>query len=727
METQLRRQTQVCFCVLIFSCALAYGRLLTIPALPFTYSPGNKSTSLETISRIIIHPDYSNARDYGGETLIPPTLLQFSETLRDDLEATFGLQIPIQIQPPSDNHPGSLILSINASNPTLLDVAGRKSTEGYTLNITEHTITITGASPLGVWWGTRTLLQAAVLHDGRVPHGYATDTPGWRARGIMLDAARHYYPPEFVIEICSYLSYFKQNQLHLHLSDNMFINYEEYTRQQALGLYSAFRLMSENPLLEGLARLANESYSRDQFEMIQQRCAGRGVTVIPEIEAPAHALAIVQWKPDLGLEDPTMLNLSHPETLPTLQTIWKTFLPWFHCKTIHIGADEYSSEHIPDYTNYVDNLARYVTDMSSKTTRIWATFTPQNGANVSKNVEIQHWAPYEDNPYFDFVQNGYRVLNSDFATYIVPKWSPYFGQTIDKSLVFNGTPGGGGFSPNIFDRRNATNNPPRNHSAITGHIAPLWSDWGRTASTYLEAYYAWRDGLPALADKQWGGDLLESEYDVSFLKLQPGVPAQNLDRKITSKSETVLEYRFKEIENGSDIVEDTSGNGYHGKLYHDCKIRGSILTLSHGCYLETPLSSKGRDYILSFSVKPFSSRPASLFSGGDSALWTGYDGYSNVTMISGGHPYSLNYTLPVNTWTQLELIGTGNSTRLRASTKCGRRDSTHVFNTRIDTGGVQASGGILHVWVPMAFEAPLERVGEGFEGQIKDILLKTSI
>lgn len=282
----------------------------------------------------------------------------------------------------------------------------------------------------------------------------------------------------------------------------MFINYEEYTQEQALDSYSAFRLSSENPILEGLARHRNESYTREQFDTMQQRCASRGVTIIPEIEAPAHALAMVKWRPQLGLVDPTMLNLSHPEAIPSLKSIWETFLPWFHCKTVHIGADEYSADHIDAYTSYVNEIAAFIKETSAKRARIWATFRPAKGATVSKDVEIQHWAPHEDNPKLDFIQNGYHVLNSDMAIYVVPKWSPYFKQTIDKTLVFYGTPGGSGFSPNIFDRSNATNNPQRSHPAVIGHIAPLWNDWGRTASTYLEAYHAWREGLPSLADKQ---------------------------------------------------------------------------------------------------------------------------------------------------------------------------------------------------------------------------------
>lgn len=137
----------------------------------------------------------------------------------------------------------------------------------------------------------------------------------------QLDAGRHYYPPDFLVEMCSYLSFFKQNTFHLHLSDNLYNNVDRYSREESLKRYAAFRLWSDEPAVAGLNRRANESFTREQFDHIQTQCAHRGVTIIPENKAPGHALVIVQWKPQLGLEDLSMLNISHPETIPTLETI----------------------------------------------------------------------------------------------------------------------------------------------------------------------------------------------------------------------------------------------------------------------------------------------------------------------------------------------------------------------------------------------------------------------
>lgn len=142
--------------------------------------------------------------------------------------------------------------------------------------------------------------------------------------------------------MCSYMSYFKQNTFQFHLSDNLYNNVDIYSYERTMEVYAAFRLLSDDLAVDGLNKRANESYTREVFDDIQEKCAQRGVTILPEIETPGHALVISQWKPELGLTtDLSLLNISHPDTIPTVKTIWETFLPWFHCKTVSIGADEY--------------------------------------------------------------------------------------------------------------------------------------------------------------------------------------------------------------------------------------------------------------------------------------------------------------------------------------------------------------------------------------------------
>lgn len=294
--------------------------------------------------------------------------------------------------------------------------------------------------------------------------------------------ARHYYPPDFLVEMCSYLSFWKQNVFHLHLSDHVWSQYLLNTHERAAQLYAAFRVDPNDPSIAGLPRPSNETYNASVMDSLQRRCARRGVTIVPELESPGHSLATTDWKPELALGDFTMLNLSYPETIPTVKSYWKAVLPLFYSKAVHIGADEYDSTLVDVYTDFVNTMNDYIKQVSGKAIRVWGTFPPSRSVEkVDKDVSIQHWQIGQDNALFDFINNGYNVVNSDDYFYLDVKYSDggVYPVELSTSRVFNGAPGGGPFSPNIFDPKNATNNPPRDNPNVLGHLAVVWNDWGQ--------------------------------------------------------------------------------------------------------------------------------------------------------------------------------------------------------------------------------------------------------
>ncbi|KAK4626150.1 Beta-hexosaminidase [Fulvia fulva] len=697
----------------------AIADLIGIPTVPFNASKG--TYNLNGVRSILVDSKHANATDQHGQTLIPPTLLEFANTFASDWKDTLHCEKPA-VESCDEAATHSIFITISNSSE-FRDVAGRWTSEAYTIDVRDDGVTINGASPLGAWWGTRTLLQQAALNNGSISIGHGVDTPGWGTRGIFLDAGRHYYPPDFLVEMCNWISYWKQNVFHLHLSDNLYNNVDIYSHERTETLYAAFRLWSNDSAVAGLNKRQNESYTREDFDHIQSSCASRGVTVIPEIEAPGHALVITQWKPELGIsDDASLLNISYPDTLPTMKTIWKTFLPWFHSKVVHIGADEYvdaslsKTALVEEYNHLVIELNSYIRNESDKDVRIWGTFPPMDNytSTIPRDVSIQHWEFFEDNPYFDYIKKNYSVVNSDDSFYIVQKYSTSYPAQLNKTRIFHGNPDGSAFSPNIFDQTNATNNPPKDSPYVIGHIAAQWNDYGPNTSTYLEGYYPWRYYLPALADKQWGGSLLESDYDRIYPTLQSTAPVQNLDRNVKSKTSTILEYNFASqpatySDSSKSNVKDLSGNNYHATT--NCNTQDSTLHLSKDCSLLTPLTSKGNDYTLSFSLKQASKNPGPLFSGPDSSLHSGNGTSSQVMLIAAGNAFALNYSLPVGQWTDASLIARGNKTFLAVD---GGKEME--FLTKVGVNGERFA------WARMAVVAPLSMIGGGgWEGEMKSV------
>ncbi|KAI1114847.1 beta-hexosaminidase [Nemania sp. NC0429] len=707
----------------VSSSVLVGSRVIGIPTIPFHASEHRGTYDISAIRSIVVDEAYAKWVDKSGETLIPPSLREFAGVFSDDLVSIRGLH-NIRTVEASKPQPHSVFLTIQ-EDAHYKYVSGEASPEAYVLEVTGSGVTIRGASPLGVWWGTRSLLQLALLSEGKLPLGKSVDVPGWKLRGMMLDAARHYYPRQFVTDLCAYMSFFKHNTLQLHLSDNLSNNYKIYSREQSLSLYARFRLWSEAEGVKGLNRFRNESYTRDDFKFMQRSCAARGVTIIPEIEAPGHALPIVQWKPELGLStDLSQLNISHPDTIPTMKTIWGTFLDWFDSKTVHIGADEYTGE-VAEYNYFVNEMAEFIRQNGSKAIRIWGTFPPKpDYDNIRKDVTVQHWEFFEDNPLFDYIRNNYSVVNSDDTFYVVNKWSGSYPQKVNIAKTFNGDPATGGrWQPHVFDTKNATNNPARSDGLVLGAIAPLWNDYGANATTYSEAYYAWRDGIPALADKQWGGDLLTEEFATAFSILQPAVPGHDLERRIPSKTPVILRYDVGSWTAGPQgtRVPDRSGNGYDAVT--NCKRSKSNggIRVTPDCALVTPLRSKGRDYALTMRlyVSDLGRMPdaTTIISGLDSTLML----TPNITLLAGGNYYRLNSTVPLNTWVDLSILGRGERT-FASVKRVGYRDAMQEAAAVGRDGKAAAEEEFLAVlgingqslvWAPIAIEAPITTLGKG--------------
>ncbi|CAK7237665.1 hypothetical protein SBRCBS47491_010070 [Sporothrix bragantina] len=717
----------VCGCILGLASSASSFYLDAIPTVPFTATNPRGLFSLRNIESIVVEEQYANTTDLDGSTLIPPTLLQFARTFAEDLGDVFNLSVAVNVA--SQPKDGQIFITIDKTNKTgFVDAAGRFTSEAYRLYVSKSGIIVTGASPLGVWWATRTLLQQGLLHNNTsiasipsVPLGNATDSPGWATRGMMLDVGRHYYPPDFLTDLCAYMSFFKQNTLHLHLSDNLWNN-PRYTRADFLGLYARFRLWSDEPAVQGLNRFANESYTRADFDHIQTVCAARGVTVLPEIEAPGHALVVCQWKPQLAYgRDMSLLNISHPDTIPTMQAIWGVFLPWFASKVVSIGADEYQGPG-DEYYRFVNSLTSFIAAQSGKQVRTWGMFppTPAKRHPIAQNVSIQHWEFFEDDAYNDYIRNGYAVVNSNDDFYVVNKYAGDTGypNTINVSSTF-------GWLPYRFDVHNASRNPPASNPLVLGAIAALWNDPGPNATVYSEAYYAWRQGLPALADKQWGGHLTETTFPGVFAALQPHVPGQNLERRILSDGPVIFNYTLDGVNSTQTMIKDTSPNGYNAQT--ECLISTgnstagpqTVVNITPNCSITTPLSSKGRNYTMDISLWVTSMEDptnTTLVTGRDSALML----TPTLTFFAGGTYYRLPPSnISFHDWVDVRILGRGNQTfaEMRSPTLASAI-VRQEFRTEIALDDDEFRV------VEMAFEAPLHVLGRGgWTGQVRSFSL----
>src|SRR5205085_6157980 len=124
-----------------------------------------------------------------------------------------------------------------------------------------------------------------------IPAVAIDDAPRFRYRGILLDVARWYYPPEFIEKVIDLLALYKLNTLHLHLTDDQAWRLEirKYPRLAEIGGWrvpaGAAARGNIDPLT-GRPHTIGGIYTQDTVRHLVAYAAQRGITIVPEIEMP---------------------------------------------------------------------------------------------------------------------------------------------------------------------------------------------------------------------------------------------------------------------------------------------------------------------------------------------------------------------------------------------------------------------------------------------------------
>jgi hexosaminidase len=546
-------------CAPVIASALELLPLPGIDADQIKSFDGDDTWDLESASKTIyIEGDLADLKDQDGLTLIPPSGYEFAEVFQKDLSQLTGFNWTLKrvdSLPDWSDADGAILLGdFTGDEDQATYENGNPTSEAYELEISADGIFIGGSGSRGMFWGTRTVLQLILVAQGQsesnkveLSSGKSVDAPAYATRGYMFDAGRKWYNKEFLMEMCSYASFFKMSEFHYHLSDNYPLSRGKNDTWE--DVYSHFSLLPEDEDLIGIVHgRENETLSRDDYAEFQAHCASRGVAVIPEIEAPGHCLYVTKWKPELSLEKRDLLNLSHPETIPTIKRIWDEFLPWFDVKEVHVGADEYDAALADDYIGFVNEMREFVNKTSDKRIRIWGTpmEEPEEDIEIHEDIIIQHWQFGQSDP-LELVELGHDLINSnDWWGYMgikndhTPIYPATYPQFFNESRIVNfAEEQGWQWTPADFNHVNTTDQVDDDEKHLYGAITAAWNDNGPDASTQLEMFYAMRTGIALIGARSWSGRRGSEVNPDTLLDtinyLAPRAPGQNLERVIHSK------------------------------------------------------------------------------------------------------------------------------------------------------------------------------------------------
>lgn len=339
--------------------------------------------------------------------------------------------------------------------------SGNNDSEVYEITVDPSgSIIVRADTYRGIRRAEVTLEKMLIENPKAIPCGTIRDYPEYEVRGFSIDLGRRPVSVDFIKTVIDEMSRNNMNSLQLHLNDNAIISESEFdgTIDGARNLYSAFRLESK------LGISADDFiYTNEEIRELIHYGKLRGIEVVPEIDTPAHSLALTKKYPNLGFSnDPNMvdtLDVGRTEAVNTVVDIWSEYLikqdnepPLFEeTKTVHLGMDEYYGDY-GDYHDYIITLSRAVKDMSpAKKLRMWGSLTYKDMelSDLPRDIEVMIWSTVwaEPDKLFDegfklincLNNNLYIIVGGGFdrldTEYLSERWEPNIYETEEKTIV----------------------------------------------------------------------------------------------------------------------------------------------------------------------------------------------------------------------------------------------------------------------------------------------------
>lgn len=278
-----------------------------------------------------------------------------------------GNKLVVSLEKPANNSKYISIELNKAPDETL-------GKEGYTLDVGEKGVLLKANTVSGLFYGLQTFDQLLPLvgiskESIKIPACKIKDYPRFVWRGLMLDVSRHFFTTHEVKEYIDWMSKYKFNVLHWHLSDDngWRIEIKALPKLTEIGAWRVERFGAfgdrEAPI-QGEKTPYGGFYTQDEIKDIIRYATERQITIVPEIDVPGHSMALLAAYPELSTKkEPKMvnpgskfaewhgdgtftmtvensLNPSDEKVYSILDTIFGEIASLFPGNYIHIGGDE---------------------------------------------------------------------------------------------------------------------------------------------------------------------------------------------------------------------------------------------------------------------------------------------------------------------------------------------------------------------------------------------------
>ena len=239
--------------------------------------------------------------------------------------------------------------------------------EAYTLNVTKKGVEVKASGLNGFNYAIQTIKQmlpvevfgkvAAADKKWTLPCVKINDAPRFGYRGLHMDVSRHFFDMDEVKRYLDIMEVHKLNTLHWHITDDQGwrLEIKKYPRLTEVGAVRKQTLVGhlfESEVYDGTPYGEGCYFTQDQVREILDYAAGKGITVIPEIDLPGHMLAALAAYPELGCTGgpydvwgkwgiaDDVLCVGKEKTMQFLEDVLTEVCELFPAEYVHIGGDE---------------------------------------------------------------------------------------------------------------------------------------------------------------------------------------------------------------------------------------------------------------------------------------------------------------------------------------------------------------------------------------------------
>lgn len=297
--------------------------------------------------------------------------------------------------------------------------------ETHTFEVSDR-VELTGSNYKNTALATVSLLQAIDSQDSGavLPRMTMKDWPHSAYRSLMIDVARQPHTIDTLKQCVVLCRLYKISTLQLHLNDDQSFAFES----------------------KAYPKLATPGhhFTRKQLLELVAFADARGVTLVPELDAPGHTTAMRRAMPELfGAPRLSVINIGKEEVLVAMETIIEELCTLFHSAPyFHIGADEaYFANLAKDeqaqkamqdkgfhdvhdlFYHYIVRMHEKVKSLGKKTV-MWESFrgTGSKRVEIPRDILVMAWETAYQLPQ-SLLDNGYNIVNVSWKpSYLTPGW-----------------------------------------------------------------------------------------------------------------------------------------------------------------------------------------------------------------------------------------------------------------------------------------------------------------